>query len=99
MKNGSELVVLAKEIHEGILKKIEEHSAINFIMKTKIAEVCMEIIPEFYTSTKDDYGISDGINTLHIIPKEITHINKEDDIDCICYEMQCDNGDRLLLCL
>lgn len=97
MKNGSELVVLAEEIHESILKKIESNSSLLYMLNSKGFEICSEIIPEFLEEFDGVYRISDGINYIHIVLTEVEHIEKEEDIDGTYYELHYNNGDRLSL--
>lgn len=97
MKNGSELVVLAEEIHESILKKVESNSSLIYILNSKRFEICSEIIPESLEEFDGVYRISDGINYIHIVLTEVEHIEKEEDIDSTYYELHYNNGDTLNL--
>ena len=97
MKNGSELVVLAKEIHEGILRKIEDEATVLLFLKTKATKFEMEIVPEFFDISKEEWVISDGINAIHIISEEIEHIEKDEDIHVTFYELYYKNGDCLTI--
>lgn len=97
----SELIILAKEIHEKILEKIEKKEGFNFILYSEQTEVCMKFIPEYITVSDDIYEISDGIDSsIHIKNKEVTHIYKEgDDIDGVLYSISFKNGTQMIIIL
>ena len=97
----SELVILAKEIHEKILEKIEKKKGFNFILYSEQTEICMKFIPEYITVSTDIYEISDGVDSsIHIKNKEVTHIYKEgDDIDGILYSISFKNETQMIIIL
>lgn len=95
MKNGSELVVLAKEIHENILKNAENGDSICVFIKANDIEMCMEMVPEFIDESEDKYEISNGINSIHIKTKEVTHIEKIEDVVSTFYTIYYKNNDEV----
>ena len=96
----SELIVLAEEIHEGILDKIENGKYFNFIFYSEQTELCMRFIPEHITVSTDVYEISDGLDSsIHIEMKEVTHIYKEDEVDGMLYSINFKNGTQMIIIL
>ena len=96
--NYSELVVLAKEIHERILDKIEKHEAFSFIFCSEKTEMCMQFKPEYIKVDTDMCEISDGLDSsIHIETREVTHIYKEEEIDGNLYSLSFKNGTQMII--
>ena len=98
--NHSELVVVAKEIHERVLDKIENKESFSFVYCSENTEICMQIKPEFINVSKDMYEISDGLDSsIHIELKEVEHIYKEDEVDGFFYSISFKNGTQMIIIL
>jgi hypothetical protein len=98
--NYSELVILAEEIHEGILDKIEIGESFLFTFCSGETNLCMNFTPENINVSTDMYEISDGNDSsIHIKNNEVTHIEKEEEIDGILYSINFKNGTRMIIML
>ena len=96
--NRSELVVLAKEIHERVLDKIENHDSFIFVFYSEKTEMCMHFKPEYVKVSTGMYEISGEFDSsIHIESKEVTHIYKEEEIDGNFYSIGFKNETQMLI--
>ena len=96
--NHSELVVLAKEIHERVLDKIEKGEGFIFVFYSEKTEMCIHFKPEYVNISTDMYEISDGFDSsIHIKSKEVTHIYKEEEIDGNFYSINFKDGTQIVI--
>ena len=96
--NYSELVVLAKEIHERILDKIEKEESFILVFYSEKTEMCTQFKPEYINVADDMYEIFGEFDSvIHINNKEVTHIYKEEEIDGNFYSINFKNGTQMLM--
>ena len=96
----SELVVLAKEIHERILDKIEKHETFYAALYTEKTEMSVRFTPESINVYDDAYEIIDEFDSsIHIKKNEVIHIYKDDEIDGSYYFINFKNGSQMIIIL
>ena len=98
--NYSELVVLAKEIHERVLDKIEKEESFIFVLYSDKTEICTQFKPKYVSVSTNMYEISGEFDSsIHIEGKEVTHIYKEEEIDGNFYSIDFKNGTKMIMIL